>query len=160
MAGDWDVDEGSFWGVAFAIAIVAALAAAAVFMVADAFAEDALLVGIDEPQVLDIWNVVMVAAFFAIAGMLVLRLLLAVVPGGDIFYTVIGTLFYLVSFIAVARVDTDVGNQLWLIAMHTATYVVAVPVANSMLGRVATRRPKFQPPPDASPPMPPPPAVG
>lgn len=155
MAGDWDVDEGSFWGVAVAIAVVAALAAAAVFMVADAFSEDALLVGIDDPQVLDIWNVMVVAAGFAFAGMLVLRLLLAAVPGGDIFYTVIGTLFLLVSFVAVARVDASTGNKVWLITMHTATYIVAVPVANSMLGRMATRKPKLPPPT----PMAPPPVV-
>ena len=158
MAGDWDVDEGSFWGVAVAITVVAALAAAAVFMVADAFSEDALLVGIDEPQVLDIWNVMIVAAFFAFAGMLVLRLLLAAVPGGDIFYTVIGTLFLLVSFVAIARVDAPAANQAWLIALHTTTYIVAVPVANSMLGRMAARKPKL-PPPDPSAPMPPPPVV-
>ena len=158
MAGDWDVDEGSFWGVAVAIAVVAALAAAAVFMVADAFSEEALLVGLDEPEVLDIWNVMMVAAFFAFAGMLVLRLLLQVVPAGDIFYTVIGTLFLLVSLLAIANVDTTAGNQVWLIAMHTATYIVAVPVATSMLGRVATRKPKFQPPPTPSAPMQPPPS--
>lgn len=147
MAGDWDVDEGSFWGVAVAIAVVAALAAAAVFMVADAFSDEALLAGMDEPQVLDLWNVVLVAAFFAFAGMLVLRLLLAAVPGGDIFYTVIGTLFLPVSFLAIASVDAPLGNQVWLLTMHVATYIVAVPVANSMLSRVATRKPKFQPPP-------------
>jgi H+/Cl- antiporter ClcA len=146
MAGDWDVDEGSFWGIAVAIVVVAALAAASVFMVADAFSEDALLVGFDDPQVLDIWTVMMVAAFFTFLGMLVLRLLLAVVPGGDVFYTVIGTLFLLVSFLAIAQVDTTRGNQVWLITMHVATYIVAVPVANSMLGRMATRKPKLPPP--------------
>jgi hypothetical protein len=147
MAGDWDVDEGSFWGVAVAIAVVAALAAAAVFMVADAFSDEALLVGIDDPEVLTIVNVMVVAAFFAFVGMLALRLLLAAVPGGDIFYTVIGTLFLPVSFLAIAKVDTSLGNQVWLITMHVATYIVAVPVASSMLSRVATRKPKFQPPP-------------
>ncbi len=155
MAGDWDVDEGSFWGIAVAIVVVAALAAASVFMVADAFSEDALLVGFDDPQVLDIWNVMMVAAFFALLGMLVLRVLLAAVPGGDIFYTVIGTLFLLVSFLAIAKVDSTIGNQVWLVAMHVATYIVAVPVANSMLGRMATRKPKLPPPA----PMAPPPAT-
>jgi H+/Cl- antiporter ClcA len=153
MAGDWDVDEGSFWGIALAIVVVAALAAASVFMVADAFYEDALYVGFDDPEVLDIWTVMMVAAFFTFIGMLVLRLLLAAVPGGDIFYTVIGTLFLFVSFIAIARVDTTAGNQAWLIAMHSATYIVAVPVANSMLPRMATRKPKL-PPPAAIPPPP------
>jgi hypothetical protein len=159
MAGDWDVDEGSFWGIAVAIVVVAALAAAAVFMVGDAFSEDALLAGFDDPQVLDIWNVMMVAAFFTFLGMLVLRLLLAAVPAGDVFYTVIGTLFLLVSFLAIARVDTTVGNQVWLITMHVTTYIVAVPVANSMLGRMAVKKPKFPPP--AAPPaqIPPPPAV-
>ena len=158
MAGDWDVDEGSFWGIAVAIVVVAALAAAAVFMVADAFSEDALLVGIDEPQVLDIWNVMIVAAFFAFLGMVVLRILLGVVPAGDVFYTVIGTLFLLVSFVAIAKVDAPAVNQVWLIALHTTTYIVAVPVANSMLGRMAVRKPKF-PRPDPSAPMPPPPVV-
>jgi uncharacterized membrane protein YhaH (DUF805 family) len=157
MAGDWDVDEGSFWGIAVAIIVVAALAAAAVFMVADAVSEDALLVGFDEPQVLDVWNVMLVAAFFAALGMLTLRLLLAVVPAGDVFYTVIGTLILLVSFSAVANVDASGGTKLWLIGMHVATYIVAVPMANSMLGRMATRKPKFAPPPTPTEQMPPPP---
>jgi H+/Cl- antiporter ClcA len=157
MASDWDVDEGSFWGIAIAIVVVAALAAAAVFMLADAFSEDAIVVGIDEAQVLDIWNVIMVAAFFAFLGMLVFRLLLALVPAGDIFYTVIGTLFLLVSLIVIARVDASSGNSVWLIGMHLATYIVAVPVANSMLGRMATRKPKFPPPSAPTASMPPPP---
>ena len=147
MAGDWDVDEGSFWGTAVAIVVVAALAAAAVFMVADAFSGDSLLVGFDDPQILDIWNVMLVAVFFAFLGMLVLRLLLAVVPAGDVFYTVIGTLFLLVSFLAIANVDAPTGNQVWLMMMHLATYIVAVPMATSMLGRMATKKPKLPLPP-------------
>ncbi len=159
MAGDWDVDEGSFWGVALAIVVVAAVAAAAVFMVADAFSENALVVGFDEPQLLDIWNVMIVAAFFTFLGMLVFRLLLAVVPAGDVLYTVIGTLFLLVSFLAIAKVDATTGNQIWLVAMHVTTYVVAVPVANSMVERMATRKPKLPPPSSPSAQVPPPPTV-
>jgi hypothetical protein len=157
MAGDWDVDEGSFWGIAVAITVVAALAAAAVFMVADAFSEDALLVGFDDPQVLDVWNVMLVAAFFSFLGMLVLRLLLAAVPAGDVFYTVIGTLFLLVSLAAIARVDASGENKAWLIGMHISAYIVAVPMANSMLSRMATRKPKFAPPLAPTEQMPPPP---
>lgn len=141
MAGDWKVDGGRLWTIGIVTSIVAAIAAAVVWLFATEVFDTVLFVAGpgQDPQEL---NVGLVLGFAFVMGILatgVLHLLLAFVPRGEVFFGVIATLVLLVSFIPLATLDVTTENKLWLAAMHIAVYIIVVPTLAGSIDGLATR---------------------
>lgn len=142
MAGDWNVEAGRLWAVGLATAVVAALAALVVFLFATQVFDQTLFVqegtGGDLVELTAV-PVLVVAVVAGILATLLLWLLLLFVPRGDLFFGLIATIVWLLSFIVIAVIpDITTENRLWLAGMHTVAYLVIVPTLSGSIPRVAT----------------------
>lgn len=140
MSGDWYVNTGRLWATGVTTALVAALAAAVVWLFATQVFDEMLLVsspggGLQE---LGVGPVLLVGFVMGIVATGVLYLLLRYVPRGDLFFGLLGTLFLLISLIPIAQLDVTTANKLWLAAMHVTVFIFVVPVLSGSITRVAT----------------------
>ena len=141
MAGDWNVETGRLWAVGVATSVVAALAALVVFLFATQVFDQTLFVNDGSGNLVELTaGPVLVVAFVAgIAATVVLWVLLLFVPRGDLFFGLIATIVFLLSFVAIATIPEEVPTEtrLWLAGMHTVVYLVIVPTLSGSISRVA-----------------------
>jgi hypothetical protein len=121
MSGDWIVNPGRLWAIGVTTSVVAALAGGVVWLFATQVFDEILLVGnpSGDTSELTVGMVLIVSFLVGIVATGLLHLLLAFVPRGDLFFSLIGTLILFLSFIPIAQLDgVTTANQLWLAGMH------------------------------------------
>lgn len=143
MSGDWIVNPGRLWAIGVTTSVVAALAGGVVWLFATQVFDEILLVAdpSGDTSELTVGMVLIVSFLVGIVATGLLHLLLAFVPRGDLFFSLIGTLILFLSFIPIAQLDgVTTANQLWLAGMHIVVFLFVVPVLAGSVGRVAVRK--------------------
>jgi len=142
MAGDWNVEAGRLWAVGVATSVVAALAVLVVFAFATQVFDETLFIQLGsggEVTELTIGPVLIVPFVAGLLATLLLWLLLLFVPRGDLFFGLLATIVFLLSFVLIATIpDITTENRLWLAGMSVVAYLVIVPTLSGSVRRVAT----------------------